>query len=62
MITKQALRAGFSGGIIVDFPNSTRAKKMYLVIDAGAQEKQEIIMKTGLEDEVRDEEQKIKTV
>jgi 18S rRNA (guanine1575-N7)-methyltransferase len=56
MITKQALRAGFSGGIIVDFPNSTRAKKMYLVIDAGAQEKQEIIMKTGLEDEVRDEE------
>lgn len=28
-------KKGFSGGIVVDFPNSTKAKKMYLVIDAG---------------------------
>ena len=27
MITKAALRAGFTGGIVIDYPNSTRAKK-----------------------------------
>jgi 18S rRNA (guanine1575-N7)-methyltransferase len=35
MITKSALKSGFSGGLVVDFPNSTKARKMYLVIDAG---------------------------
>ena len=36
MITSAALRAGFSGGLVVDFPNSTRAKKYFLVLMAGA--------------------------
>jgi 18S rRNA (guanine1575-N7)-methyltransferase len=36
LIVKQAIRAGFSGGIVVDFPNSTKAKKQFLVITAGA--------------------------
>lgn len=36
MITGAALRAGFSGGLVVDFPNSTRAKKYFLVLMAGA--------------------------
>merc|ERR1712118_523978 len=35
MITSAAMRCGFIGGIVVDFPNSTNAKKHYLVIDAG---------------------------
>ena len=31
MLTQQAMRAGFTGGVVVDFPNSTKAKK-YLII------------------------------
>ena len=27
LITQQAMRAGFTGGVVVDYPNSTRAKK-----------------------------------
>jgi 18S rRNA (guanine1575-N7)-methyltransferase len=36
MITSAALKAGFSGGLVVDYPNSTKAKKYFLVIEAGA--------------------------
>ena len=32
MLTTSAMKAGFSGGIVVDYPNSTRAKKYYLVL------------------------------
>ena len=35
MITSSAMRCGFGGGIVVDFPHSTRAKKTYLVIHTG---------------------------
>uniref|UniRef100_A0A7M5XKP8 18S rRNA (guanine(1575)-N(7))-methyltransferase Bud23 C-terminal domain-containing protein n=1 Tax=Clytia hemisphaerica TaxID=252671 RepID=A0A7M5XKP8_9CNID len=35
LITSQAMRSGFSGGVVVDYPNSTRAKKMFLVLFAG---------------------------
>lgn len=35
LITQQAMRAGFSGGLVVDFPNSTKAKKMFLVLFTG---------------------------
>ena len=27
LITGQAMKAGFTGGLVVDYPNSTRAKK-----------------------------------
>ena len=27
LITQQAMRAGFTGGVLVDYPNSTKAKK-----------------------------------
>jgi 18S rRNA (guanine1575-N7)-methyltransferase len=27
LITRQAMRAGFTGGLVVDYPNSTKAKK-----------------------------------
>lgn len=35
MITSAAMKSGFTGGLVVDYPNSTRAKKIYLVIEAG---------------------------
>lgn len=36
LITTSAMKAGFSGGLVVDYPNSTKAKKYYLVLMAGA--------------------------
>ena len=35
MLTSAAMRAGFSGGLVVDFPHSTRAKKYFLVLMVG---------------------------
>lgn len=34
-LTTAAMKSGFSGGLIIDYPNSTKAKKYYLVIEAG---------------------------
>ena len=36
MIQAAALKCGFSGGIVVDFPNSTKAKKSFLCLTAGS--------------------------
>lgn len=36
LIAQCAQKAGFAGGLVVDFPNSTKAKKYYLVLMAGA--------------------------
>ncbi|EAN85418.1 hypothetical protein, conserved [Trypanosoma cruzi] len=35
MITRAAMLCGFTGGVVVDFPHSAKAKKHYLVIQAG---------------------------
>ncbi|XP_076453000.1 18S rRNA (guanine-N(7))-methyltransferase-like isoform X2 [Babylonia areolata] len=35
LITTQSMRAGFTGGLVVDYPNSTKAKKMFLCLFAG---------------------------
>nr|CAI5862775.1 unnamed protein product [Callosobruchus analis] len=35
LITAQAMKAGFYGGIVVDYPNSTKAKKFFLVLMTG---------------------------
>lgn len=35
MLTAAAIRAGFGGGLVVDFPHSTKSKKTFLVIYAG---------------------------
>jgi len=35
LITSAAMRCGFQGGLVVDYPNSTKAKKYYLVLFAG---------------------------
>jgi 18S rRNA (guanine1575-N7)-methyltransferase len=36
LLTTAAARAGFRGGLVVDYPNSTKAKKYYLCLVAGA--------------------------
>lgn len=38
MITSAAMRSGFTGGLIVDYPNSKKAKKYYLFLMAGYSE------------------------
>ncbi|CDF35166.1 unnamed protein product [Chondrus crispus] len=35
LLTAAAMRAGFSGGLLVDYPNSAKAKKYFLVLTAG---------------------------
>jgi 18S rRNA (guanine1575-N7)-methyltransferase len=35
LITEGAMKCGFSGGLVVDYPNSTKAKKYYLCLYAG---------------------------
>ncbi|KAJ3201877.1 Williams Beuren syndrome chromosome region 22 protein [Entophlyctis luteolus] len=36
MILAASMRAGFTGGLVVDYPNSTKAKKYFLVLFAGS--------------------------
>lgn len=38
MVTVQAMRAGFTGGLVVDFPNSSKAKKVFLVLMTGGKQ------------------------
>lgn len=38
LITGAALKCGFYGGVVIDFPNSTKAKKYYLVLMVGIPE------------------------
>lgn len=35
LVTAQAMKAGFFGGVVVDYPNSTKAKKFFLVLMTG---------------------------
>ncbi|GFS77810.1 probable 18S rRNA [Nephila pilipes] len=39
LVTCQAMRAGFGGGVVVDYPNSTKAKKYFLVLLTGGPQK-----------------------
>ncbi|XP_053130807.1 probable 18S rRNA (guanine-N(7))-methyltransferase isoform X2 [Hemicordylus capensis] len=36
LITTQAMKAGFTGGMVVDYPNSAKAKKFFLCLFVGA--------------------------
>ena len=40
LIMYQATRAGFTGGVVVDYPNSAKAKKYYLCLFAGVDQNQ----------------------
>jgi 18S rRNA (guanine1575-N7)-methyltransferase len=56
MIQYAALQAGFNGGLVVDYPNSTRAKKYFLCLFAGESKdpnKKNILPKglTGMEND-----------
>lgn len=46
LITNCAQKAGFGGGLVVDYPNSKKARKMYLCLMVGQQE-----IPKGLEEE-----------
>lgn len=54
LITQQAKKAGFTGGLVVDFPESTKAKKMYLVLFTGGTNNQ---LPKGLSEESTHENQ-----
>lgn len=64
MITHIAQKCGFTGGLIVDFPNSKKAKKYYLFLMAGFSEDiqkeayQAIAEQKPLDDETEEEEEK----
>lgn len=58
LITNSALQCGFTGGVVVDYPHSSKAKKYYLFLQAGyTQESIEEVMKTipKLNNEQQDE-------
>lgn len=50
MIMKAAMRAGFAGGVVVDFPHSTKARKTYLVLTCGQSSMQTSLPKGKGED------------
>ena len=47
MITSQAMKSGFTGGILVDYPNSTKAKKFFLVLMTGGIQQMPRALGTG---------------
>ncbi|KAG9226141.1 hypothetical protein CCMSSC00406_0005052 [Pleurotus cornucopiae] len=52
LITSCALKAGFGGGLVVDYPNSNKAKKVFLCLFVGGGGQQ---VPKGLESEVEDD-------
>lgn len=54
MITAAALRCGFGGGLVVDYPHSTKAKKTFLVIYAGYSGEMPEVIPDGLQEEVEE--------
>ena len=61
MITSAAMKNGFTGGIIIDYPNSKKAKKYYLFLMAGFSEEiyneaKSVIMPEAKTGEESDEE------
>ena len=51
LISNAAMKSGFAGGLYVDYPNSTTAKKYYLVLSTALEGKLGIIMKEGKKEE-----------
>eukprot|EP01066_Platyproteum_vivax_P005156 Platyproteum_vivax@DN16578_c0_g1_i1.p1 len=50
MITSAAMRSGFGGGLVVDYPNSAKAKKYFLCLWAGTSNLSQKLP-TGLQDD-----------
>lgn len=51
MVSNAAIKAGLAGGIYVDFPNSSSARKYYLVVSTAMEGKMGVVMLDGLKDE-----------
>ncbi len=49
------MKCGFTGGLLVDYPHSTKAKKFFLVLFAGAGGGFQMPAALGLDDEEQDE-------
>uniref|UniRef100_A0A2M4BWL0 18S rRNA (guanine-N(7))-methyltransferase n=2 Tax=Endopterygota TaxID=33392 RepID=A0A2M4BWL0_9DIPT len=47
LVTTQAMKAGFYGGLVVDYPNSSKAKKYFLVLMTGGVAKLPAALGTG---------------
>ena len=61
MITHAAMKNGFTGGVLIDYPNSAKAKKYFLQLMAGHsdeiyQEAKSVLMPAkGVNDEESDD-------
>lgn len=51
MIVAAATKSGFSGGLVIDYPNSTRAKKFFLCLFAGITATQATMPKALMEED-----------
>lgn len=51
MISTAAMRCGFTGGLLVDFPHSTKAKKYFLVLFTGSQSNFQMPQALGTDEE-----------
>ena len=52
MITVAAMRSGFTSRLVVDYPNSAKAKKFYLVLYCGPQMSEEVPEPLGVDEAV----------
>jgi 18S rRNA (guanine1575-N7)-methyltransferase len=52
LITAQAMKSGFTGGLVVDYPNSTKAKKFFLVLMTGGPQALPAALGVGAHDDV----------
>jgi len=50
LITRIAMKNGFTGGLIVDYPNSKKARKYYLFLMAGFSEEIQAEAKKAIEE------------
>ena len=62
MITNAATRAGFTGGVVVDYPNSKKAKKYYIVLMCGKQEMPKALGEEVVEDGIKVDKKKAKNM
>jgi len=60
LLTNAALKCGFIGGLIIDYPHSTKAKKYFLMLNAGFSDEisKELVLPKGIED-MEGEEEKV---
>lgn len=58
LLTQQAMKAGFTGGLVVDYPNSSKAKKIFLCLFCGGSS-QVLPVGLGTENDVTNVRQRI---